>query len=72
MKGTFPKIKFTQSFTRSVCAVCTLIEDLKDKTGLFYSYDDGKLKMTFLFEIQSRTKKQRQVMRLTVVSFYGR
>ena len=42
-------VNWTQSFTRWFCVVCTLIEDSKDNTGLFYSYDAGENKNKWHF-----------------------
>ena len=33
---------FYFEFTESVYVICTLIKDLKDNTGPFYSYDGGE------------------------------
>ena len=47
--STCQAVHQTQSFTRSVYVVCTLIKDLKNNTGLFYSYDGGENKYKWHF-----------------------
>ena len=52
-------VHYTQSFTRSVYVVCTLIKDLKDNTGLFHSYDGGENKykaLSTLIRFQTKTE----------------